>query len=96
MSLWEVNDRFGSLVIEDFYKNLADGLPKNEALYQAKLKVLSQGNALYAHPFYWAGLTLMGDDSEISFGQNTPLTYIFLTLLFIAILSILYFKYKEK
>jgi len=96
MSLWEVNDRFGSLVIEDFYKNLADGLPKNEALYQAKLKVLSQGNALYAHPFYWAGLTLMGDDSEISFGQNTHLTYIFLTLLFIAILSILYFKYKEK
>ncbi len=70
MSLWEVNDRFGSLVIGKFYENLADGQAKNEALYQAKLHVLTQGNALYAHPYYWAGLTLIGNEEPLTFAGN--------------------------
>ncbi len=95
MSLWEVNDRFGSLVIENFYKNIANGLPKNQALHQAKLKVLSQGNALYSHPYYWSGLTLMGDESEISFKPIFHFYYIFYILVFISFLVFLYIKLKQ-
>lgn len=88
MSLWEVNDRFGSLVIHKFYENLANGLDKKQALYQAKLDVLKQGNALYAHPYYWAGLTLMGDESKIDFisrYQWDKLVIVFSPILFIVV-----------
>lgn len=70
MSLWEVNDRFGALVIDKFYQYLAMGDQKSQALYKAKIEVLAQGNALYAHPYYWAGLTLMGDDAKLQFVQR--------------------------
>lgn len=90
MSLWEVNDRFGSLVIHKFYENLAGGLDKKQALYKAKIEVLNQGNALYAHPYYWAGLTLIGDESKIDFISRyrwdlivivfAPLVFIFVVL----------------
>jgi CHAT domain-containing protein len=96
MSLWEVNDKYGSLVIDDFYKYLARGLPKNQSLHQAKLDVLSNGNALYAHPFYWAGLTLMGDDSKIEFKEEKTSNYDLLYLPGIAILISLAWWYKRK
>lgn len=70
MSLWEVNDRFGALVIDKFYQYLAEGDKKSQALYKAKIEVLAQGNALYAHPYYWAGLTLMGDDAKLQYVQR--------------------------
>jgi len=88
MSLWEVNDRFGSLVIQKFYNNLADGIDKKQALYQAKIDVLNQGNALYAHPYYWAGLTLMGDESKIQFinrYQWDKIVIVFTPILFIIV-----------
>ncbi len=95
MSLWEVNDRFGSLVIDRFYKNLAKGHPKNNALYQAKLDVLNEGNALYAHPYYWAGLTLMGNEEPLSFARHFSPT-IYLSLAFIGLfLSFLIFKIRK-
>ncbi len=89
MSLWEVNDRFGSLVIQKFYENLAAGMDKKKSLYKAKIEVLGQGNALYAHPYYWAGLTLMGDDSRIAFirrYQWDKVVIVFTPILFIIVL----------
>jgi len=88
MSLWEVNDRFGSLVIQKFYTNLANGVDKKQALYQAKRDVLRQGNALYAHPYYWAGLTLIGDESKIQFINRyhwDKIVIIFSPILFIIV-----------
>ena len=97
MSLWEVNDRFGSLVIAKFYENLSKGYTKNKALHQAKIDVLKQGNALYAHPFYWSSLTLLGENSEISFySKNSPLTtiIIILVLLFSVLAFIVFWRYR--
>jgi CHAT domain-containing protein len=88
MSLWEVNDRFGSLVIHKFYENLSNGLDKKQSLYNAKVDVLNMGNALYAHPYYWAGLTLIGDDSKIDFigrYQWDKLVIVFTPILFIIV-----------
>lgn len=96
MSLWEVNDRFGALVIDKFYQYLSKGENKNQALYQAKLEVLSQGNALYAHPYYWAGLTLMGDDSKLSFVDRDHWDYTTLAFAGLLFLSVLIFQQKWK
>jgi len=78
MSLWEVNDRFGSMVIANFYKYLSQGYAKNTALHKAKMEVLKQGNALYAHPYYWSGLSLLGEDAPISFYKRTSYFYFIL------------------
>src|SRR5260370_16313338 len=41
VSLWNVNDAATADLMRGFYENLKRGLPKDEALRQAKLKLLS-------------------------------------------------------
>ena len=66
MSLWKIPDQTTPKLMLNFYQNLKEGLPKNEALRRAKLDYL--GNAKLdrlAHPYYWAGFMLMGDTTPI-------------------------------
>ena len=55
-SLWSVDDRATSVLMERFYQNLKR-YPKAEALRQAQLATMRQ----FAHPGYWAAFTLTGD-----------------------------------
>lgn len=96
MSLWEVNDRFGALVIEKFYQYLAKGEKKSQALYKAKKEVLAQGNALYAHPYYWAGLTLMGDDSKLQFVQRKRWDIVILSTSVFILFGLVLFQRRKK
>ena len=58
-SLWSVADQSTSELMTDFYRELAGGKSKGEALQSAEIQVLK--NPKYAHPFYWAPFILMGD-----------------------------------
>ena len=58
-SLWSVADQSTSELMTDFYRELAVGKSKGEALQSAEIAVLK--NPKYAHPFYWAPFILMGD-----------------------------------
>ena len=49
--------------MESFYEYLEAGNGKDEALRLAKIDFIN-GNGI-AHPFYWAGFTLIGDDKPI-------------------------------
>lgn len=69
MSLWKMNDRSSSELIPLFYKNLAKGMPKDEALHKAKLSYLDNARAEHAHPYYWAGFIGLGDTQPIK--QNS-------------------------
>ncbi|WP_242059484.1 MULTISPECIES: CHAT domain-containing protein [Nostoc] len=44
--------------MEQFYKNLKNGVPKAEALRQAQLNLISDSR--YSHPYFWAGFILVG------------------------------------
>lgn len=70
MTLWEVNDNSMSMLMQDFYKNLADGKPKDQALRLAKLSYLQKAKGNSGHPFYWAGPTLLGNPEPIPIGKN--------------------------
>ena len=59
-SLWRVSDRASSLLMGHFYRGLANGLTKAEALRQAKLTILHAGGA-HAHPYFWAPYLVSGD-----------------------------------
>jgi len=40
--LWKIDEQASAMLLDLFYENLADGLPKDEALRQAKLSYLQQ------------------------------------------------------
>jgi len=63
MSLWKVQEGPTRELMTSFYHHLSRGKGKDEALQLAKLDYLA--NNADAHPFYWAGFTLIGDDKPI-------------------------------
>lgn len=66
-SLWKVNERSTATIISHFYGHLKDGKTKSEALREAKLQYLREAeNDIQKSPYYWAGLTLTGQDGTIA------------------------------
>ncbi|TAM79771.1 MAG: CHAT domain-containing protein [Acidobacteria bacterium] len=59
-SLWAASDVYTTDLMDRFYRNLRAGQDEGEALRHAKLDLLKQFKG-QAVPFYWAGLTLVGD-----------------------------------
>ena len=71
-SLWNVNDLSSKLLMEKFYQNLNLGMPKDEALRQAKLAYMKDPNLADSQraPFYWAAFIPVGDMTQIKFQNN--------------------------
>lgn len=65
-TLWPVNDNSTSELMLLFYKNLKNGMGKEEALWLAKKEFIrankDKGNS---HPFFWAGFIPIGDTQKI-------------------------------
>jgi tetratricopeptide (TPR) repeat protein len=61
MSLWKVPDRQTQELMVDFYRRLLAGVPRAEALRQAKLTLKEK----YPHPLYWAAFICQGDPSPL-------------------------------
>lgn len=60
-SLWNVNVTATAELMTAFYRNLKRGLPKDEALRQAKLELLNAKQPAWRHPYFWASFVLMGE-----------------------------------
>jgi CHAT domain-containing protein/Tfp pilus assembly protein PilF len=58
MSLWKVNDEATASLSMAFMRYIKAGMPKNEALRQAKLDYMASSSS--AIPYFWAGLSLSG------------------------------------
>ena len=58
-SLWAVNDESTARLVGEFYRRLADGAGKAEALRGAQL--LLRNDERYAHPAFWAPFLMIGD-----------------------------------
>jgi CHAT domain-containing protein len=66
MSLWPVDEGATGNLLERYYQQLKEGLPKGRALREAKLAYLQAAKSeQLQHPFRWAGI--------VYYGQNTPL-----------------------
>lgn len=92
MSLWLANDQSNHSIIQLFYKFLASGLPKNEALRAAKLEFIQTADPLTAHPYFWANLVAVGDMGPL---RNQPQHWVWglgLGLLSIGFLTLVWIK----
>lgn len=67
MSLWKVPDAQSSQLMQRFYRNLADGLPRAEALRAAQLEVAAE----YPHPWFWGAFICQGDPGPLA-GIGAP------------------------
>ncbi len=59
-NLWSVDNESTYKITEWFYQFVADGLPTDEALRQAKLKFIKESTGEKKLPFYWAASILTG------------------------------------
>ena len=89
MSYWSVNDRSTSILMETFYKYLADGLGKDEALRMAKLEYIDKSRPFEANPFFWGGFLVIGDISPLDEQSNFS-GFIFLFLVIPLLGALLY------
>ena len=61
MSLWKIDEKASTDIIAGFYEFLAKGERKSTSLRKSKLRWMERNDERLAHPYYWAGLALIGD-----------------------------------
>ncbi len=64
-SQWTVSDAQTRRLMELFYQNLKTGLPKDRALQKARSAYLATYRGELAHPYFWAGFILIGDNAPL-------------------------------
>lgn len=70
MSLWKIDEKASAGIISHFYKYLAKGFSKSEALRSAKLNHIGSSHPALSHPYFWAGMTLVGDSRPLYTSYN--------------------------
>lgn len=96
MSLWQIDEKTSSEIIEDFYQHLASGMPKNKALRAAKLKYTASHTGELMNPYYWSGIVLVGDVSPLSLTHQNPLWWFVLIAVFVLIIIGFFVPFREK
>ena len=102
VSLWQVNDVSTAKIMQLFYKNLASGMDKAEALRQAKISYFKDNKevtGLMAHPVFWAAFVQLGDSCPIKLEQKLAYSTIIWISIGIAaalILSVFIFLRKRR
>ncbi len=92
--LWKINDESSSLIMDSFYKYLAEGKSKSKALQLAKIDYIQKASPELANPKYWAGLVLMGNQSSLT-SNNKYVVYFLVGFVILFIAAALYYRYKS-
>ncbi|MBW6492077.1 MAG: tetratricopeptide repeat protein [Lentimicrobium sp.] len=88
MTMWAVEDQASARIVKRFYHYLDRGMPKDEALHNAKLDLLEEKDMLRTHPYYWAAYVTIGDYSPMKFVKPMWLN-IFFGIIALSSLSLL-------
>ena len=88
-SLWKAPDAATRDIMVGFYENLKQGLPKSEAIRQAKLQYMKDNPGITSHPFFWSTFVAIGDMKPIE--QNSFWQTAWWQILLVVIISALVF-----
>jgi CHAT domain-containing protein/Tfp pilus assembly protein PilF len=64
MTLWQIADESAQVFVGDFYRALAGGATRSEALREAQRR--ARGSDARSHPFYWAAFIVSGDGGALT------------------------------
>jgi CHAT domain-containing protein/tetratricopeptide (TPR) repeat protein len=95
VSLWDVNDKYTSYFMEDFYHYLSEGYDKPEALRKTKLDFAQKYSA---NPYYWSAFVFSGNPSKMNLKTTSPINplYILIALFALSYLVFIFKKSKRK
>jgi CHAT domain-containing protein len=83
MTLWQVEDKSGAQIMEDFYYFISKGKRKDVALRMAKLKHLEASDPLTSHPHYWLAYVNIGNPEPL---KTSPDRYLLIFLVVVGLL----------
>jgi CHAT domain-containing protein/tetratricopeptide (TPR) repeat protein len=77
VTLWHVNDYATAIVMQNFYTNLSNGMPKDLALRQAKLSFLASAEEEGSPPAFWSPFILIGNTDPITLNKKNDWFWVF-------------------
>ncbi|MBN2665736.1 MAG: CHAT domain-containing protein [Bacteroidales bacterium] len=92
MSMWEIEDRSGAEIVNNYYRNIKQGASKSRALRKARLSYLKNSDMLRSHPYFWSSLVIYGNNTPIYFSVWIKVAAVLLLLIIPAILILIYRK----
>ena len=95
MSHWLVDDKASAQLMDHFYRYLSEGLPKDEALRQAKLAYLEMASVQKTHPFFWANFVLVGDANPIIDSPTSRKGWLYGIAIGLLLLSVIYLYWRR-
>ena len=90
MTLWVVEDKSSISLMTEFYKELAKGRSKDEALRNSKLKFIEEENLTRVHPFYWSTYICVGTPEPLFYSVRNIILII--SIIILAIVALILIK----
>jgi CHAT domain-containing protein len=94
MSMWEIEDKSGTEIVELFYKNLLKGYTKSVALKRARTAFLEDADKLRSHPYFWSALVVYGNNSSLYHSYKLKITITGIAVVLLLSLGI-YFRRRR-
>jgi CHAT domain-containing protein len=94
MSMWEIEDKSGTEIVEKFYQNLKKGYSKSASLKRARIDFLNSADQLRSHPYFWATLVIYGNNDPLFHSKKIAVSFIIIAA--VLILSLGYYFSKRK
>ncbi|MEE9439434.1 MAG: CHAT domain-containing protein, partial [Saprospiraceae bacterium] len=95
ISLWPVNDKSTTEIMELYYLNVKKGMGKSTALVEAKRYYIKNAPQLFKNPYYWAGFVYYGDDAPLQLNDSNGWLYMAGITLGLLLLFLLLRKKKK-
>ncbi|MFC2096618.1 CHAT domain-containing protein, partial [Bacteroidota bacterium] len=83
MTLWSVEDKSGVKLMTSFYENLLRGRTKSESLRLSKINFINNADQLKAHPYFWSGYVVIGNNNALFVAYRMYLIYLGIVILFV-------------
>jgi tetratricopeptide (TPR) repeat protein len=95
-ALWEIDNHATYQLAESFYKQLANGLPSDIALQNAKLELIDQNDKHFELPYFWAGSVLVGRPDVFIVETTSYRKPVMLSLSFLLFILVIYLMKRRK
>ena len=93
MTQWPAEDQSSSEIMQSFYRYLADGKAKDEALRLAKLDYLDNAHPLKKNPYYWNNFIISGQVQPLQIKRDyTYLWWIAIVGISLAVLIVFFLR----